>query len=119
MQWPRQQKSGLFRDPVVAISELLHVAVNVGNAGCDRSIGKVHRMSALGRLRPPDLGMHISGVGTKARSRQAFRLKGVEYQVFPANGYEKPELPNYAAHFAAQSAARRDPVFNKNNHLTN
>jgi len=46
-------------------------------------------------------------------------LKGVEYQVFPANGYEKPELPNYAAHFAAQSAARRDPVFIKNNHLTN
>jgi len=75
--------------------------------------------AALGRLRPPDLGMHISGVGTKARSRQAFRLKGVEYQVFPAYGYEKPELPNYAAHFAAQSAARRDPVFNKNNHLTN
>ena len=39
------------------------------------------RMSGLGRLRPPDLGVHISGVGTKARSRQAFRLKGVEYEV--------------------------------------
>jgi hypothetical protein len=76
-------------------------------------------MAGLGRLRPPELGVHISGVRTKARSRQAFRLKGVEYQVSPANGYEKPELPNYAAHFAAQSAARRDPAVNKNNHLTN
>jgi hypothetical protein len=51
---------------------------------------------------------------TKARSRQAFRLKGAEYEVSPANSYEKPELPN----FAAQFAARRDPAFNKNNHFT-
>ena len=76
-------------------------------------------MTGKSRLRPPDLGVNISGVRAKARSRQAFRLKGVEYEVSPANGYEKPELPNYAAHFAGQSAARCDPAFNKNNHLTN
>ena len=84
-----------------------------GEAVPERSVAK--RTAALGRLSPPELGVHISGVQTKARSRQAFRLKGVEYQVSPANGYEKPELPNYAA----QSAGLRDPAFNKNNYLTN
>ncbi|MBV2358363.1 hypothetical protein KUH32_01125 [Thalassococcus sp. CAU 1522] len=76
------------------------------------------RVTVVGLLRPTDLGVHISGVRTKARSRQSFRLKGVEYQISPANGYEKPELPNSAAHFAAQSAPRRDPAPNKSNDLT-
>lgn len=70
-----------------------------------------------GRLRaglgPPDVRVHIGALRTKARSSQAFRLKGFEGQVSPANGYEKPELPNSAA----QSAARRDPALNMINNL--
>lgn len=89
----------------------------LGKLYCSICLHRERQLWAV--LGPPDLGVHISAMRTKARSRQAFRLKGVAYQVSPANGYEKPELPNYAAHFAAQSAARRDPEFNKNNHLTN
>lgn len=72
----------------------------------------------MGRSGPLDLGVHNSVLRTKACSRQAFGLKGVEDQISPANSYEKPELPNSAAHLAAQSAARRDPALNKNKHLT-
>ena len=47
-----------------------------------------------------------------------FSGEQVKDQISPANGYEKPELPNSAAHLAAQTAARRDRTLNKNNNLT-
>jgi len=56
---------------------------------------------------------------TKSRILADFRTINAQRKAAMFEGYQKRKALNSAAHFAAQSAARRDPAFNKINHLTN